>query len=124
MRANQAVFPIATMCRVLEVSTSGYNAWCKRPPSAHAVADLQLGDVIESFHRKSRHTYGRPRIQADLRDEGIFVSDKRVARLMRERHLCAASRRKIVVTTTRDANASPAPDLMQCNCRADTPDQL
>lgn len=67
------MYPVSTMCRVLEVSTSGFYAWCKRPPSTHAVSDIALGDIIESFYRKSRNTYGRPRIQADLRDAGIFA---------------------------------------------------
>jgi putative transposase len=70
---------------VLEVSPSGYYAWRNRAPSEHRQADLVLGDRIETLHRKSRSTYGRPRIQADLRDEGVHASDKRVARLMRER---------------------------------------
>ena len=118
------MYPVSTMCRLLEVSTSGFYAWAKRPPSTHAIADVALGDVIESFYRKSRNTYGRPRIQADLRDEGINVSDKRVARLMRERKLCGASRRKSFVTTIRDDNATPAPDLVQRNFTAKQPDQL
>jgi putative transposase len=112
------------LCRVLDVSTSGFYAWCKRPPSARALADAQLGDVIETYSRKSRNTYGRPRIQADLRDEGIFVSDKRVARLMRERSLHGASRRKVFVTTIRDNSAVPAPDLVQRNFSANAPDRL
>ena len=118
------MYPVSIMCRVLEVSTSGFYAWAKRPPSAHAIADITLGDVIESFYRKSRNTYGRPRIQADLREEGINVSDKRVARLMRERLLYGASRRKSFVTTIRDDNATAAPDLVQRNFTAKQPDQL
>ena len=118
------MYPISTVCRVLDVSTSGFHAWCKRPPSARAIADAQLGDVIETFFRKSRNTYGRPRIQADLREKGVFVSDKRVARLMRERALCGASRRKTFVTTVRDADAIPAADLVQRNFSANAPDQL
>jgi hypothetical protein len=66
---------------VLDVSPSGYYAWLKRPPSKHQQADLLLGDRIEALHCQSRGNYGRPRLQDDLRDEGIFVSDKRVARL-------------------------------------------
>jgi hypothetical protein len=102
VKAYQADYPITTMCRVLEVSTSGYYAWSKREPSARTVANQQLGDRIEALHRQSRSTYGRPRIQADLRDAGICLSDKRVARLMRERSLHGACRRKAFKTTVRD----------------------
>jgi putative transposase len=112
------------MCRVLEVSTSGYYAWAKRTPSNRKVSDQQLGDRIEALHRQSRCTYGRPRIQADLRDDGIRVSDKRVARLMRERSLRGACRRKFVRTTIRDDNAQLAPDLVKRNFSATAPDQL
>ncbi len=102
MKAYQAKYTVAMLCRVLEVSASGYYAWCKRPPSARRQADVVLGDRIESIFRTSRRTYGRPRIHADLRDEGINVSGKRIARLMRERGVKGASRRKGIITTLRD----------------------
>jgi putative transposase len=124
MRAYRADYPIATMCRVLEVSTSGYYAWSKRGPSNRQLADQQLGDRIEALHRQSRCTYGRPRIQADLRDEGISVSDKRTARLMRERSLRGACRRKAFKTTIRDKDAMAVPDLVNRQFKATAPDQL
>jgi hypothetical protein len=55
--AHQAFHPIATMCRVLEVSPSGYYAWHKRPLSTRARADLELTAQIEAIHRDSRWTY-------------------------------------------------------------------
>ncbi len=94
VKAHHAIWPIVTQCRVLEVSTSGYYAWLKRQPSKRRQADIVLGDRIEALHRDSFENYGRPRIQADLRDENIFASDKRVARLMRERNIQGATRRK------------------------------
>jgi len=124
VKAYQAVYPIATMCRVLEVSASGYYAWRKRAPSIRAQADLVLGDRIEALHRQSREIYGRPRIQDDLRDDGIFVGDKRVARLMRERNIHGVSRRKGCTTTVRDRDARPAPDLVERRFIASAPDQL
>jgi putative transposase len=124
VKAYQAVYPIATMCRVLEVSASGYYAWRKRAPSLRAQADLLIGDRIEALHRQSRNTYGRPRLQGDLRDEGIWVSDKRVARLMRERKIHGASRRKGFTTTVRDRDARPAPDLVERKFAATVPNQL
>ena len=112
------------MCRVLEVSTSGYYAWSNHTPSKRRMQDVALGDRIEAHFRKSRSTYGRPRIQADLRDDGVFVSDKRVARLMRERRLRGASRRRFVCTTVRDKAATPATDLVNRQFNASAPDQL
>src|SRR5208283_512936 len=124
MKAYQATYTIAMLCRVLEVSPSGYYAWCKRSPSARRQGDLLLGDRIEALFRKSRSTYGRPRIHADLRDEGVSISGKRVARLMRERGIYGASRRKSTTTTIRNRDARPAPDLVDRKFTAERPDQL
>jgi len=112
------------MCRVLEVSASGYYAWCLRPPSKRAQVDLLIGDLIEVLYRRSRDTYGRPRIQADLHDEGIWISNKRAARLMRERKIRGAMRRKAFITTVRDTDARPAPDLVDRTFVATAPDRL
>jgi len=124
MKAYQAAYPILTMSRVLNVSASGFYAWKLRSPSDHARADAILGDRIEAISRRSRSTYGRPRIHAELVEEGIRISGKRVARLMRERRLYGASRRKTTVTTIRDRDAKPAPDLVDRRFNADAPNQL
>jgi putative transposase len=124
VKSHQAKYRISTMCRMLEISSSGYYAWATRPPSARKISDLLLGDRIEANWRNSRETYGRPRIQADLVDEGIHVSDKRVARLMRERRIHGASRRKGFKTTMRDRDARPAPDLVDRKFTATAPNQL
>jgi putative transposase len=124
VKAHHAIWPVVTQCRVLEVSSSGYYAWLKRIPSKRRRANLILGDRIVALHRASRETYGRPRIQADLRDEHIYASDKRVARLMRERNIQGATRRKGFKTTIRDKDARPAPDLVNRKFTATAPDQL
>jgi putative transposase len=112
------------MCHILGVSPSGYYAWRNRPPSMRRQTDIALGDQIEAFHRASQSTYGRPRLHADLRDAGISISGKRLARLMRERNIQGASRRKFTVTTVRDRNARPAPDLVDRRFEAAAPNQL
>jgi len=124
VRAYRADYPVSVLCRVLGVTTSGFYAWLQRPPSKHQLADLVLGDRIEAFSRASRSTYGRPRIHADLRDVGFSVSGKRVARLMRERNIYGASRRKWTTTTVRNPHARPAPDLVDRKFVAERPDQL
>lgn len=101
------------MCRVLGVSTSGYYAWLKRPPSARACADEQLTKRIRKIHAHSKGTYGAPRIHADLAENGVLVGRKRVARLMRSADLQGVSRRKRPRTTRRQSGAQPAPDLVQ-----------
>ena len=112
MKANQARYPIATMCRVLGVSASGYYAWRKRPRSERARADAILAHRIRGIHLRSRGTYGAPRIHAELADEGMRVGRKRVARLMQGAGLQGVSRRRHARTTVRQAGARPAPDLV------------
>lgn len=124
MRAHQASYPVQVMCRVLEVSRGGYYEWLKRKPSAHAQRDAVLKEQIQESHERSGGTYGRPRVHADLKEEGERVAPKRVARLMREEGLEGVSRRRKVVTTRRDGDARPAPDLVDRNFTAAGPDQL
>ena len=124
MKANRANFAIATQCRVLGVSASGYYAWLSRPPSARRVIDEVWLERIRAIHKKSRGTYGVPRIHAELVDEGWHIGRKRVARLMREAGLEGVSRRKWISTTQRRPDARPAPDLVERDFTADGPDQL
>lgn len=124
MKSNQAKYRISTMCHTLGVSASGYYAWFNRAPSKRKQHDIQLGDRIEAIHRRSRSTYGRPRIKAELKDEGITLSNDRLARLMNERNLVGASRRKGIRTTVRDRDARPVPDLVDRKFVADAPNKL
>ncbi len=118
------MYPVATMCRLLGVSTSGYYAWHGRAPSAHADSDAALLERIREIHRTSRETYGAPRIHAELIAEGHAVSRKRIARLMRGAGLAGISRRKGPRTTVRDARARAAADLVERNFTAEAPDRL
>jgi len=83
VRAHQGHYPIACLCRVLGVSTSGYYAWRQRPPSRRAQEREALGRRIAAIHAESRQTYGARRVHAELKAEGVSVSRPRVARLMR-----------------------------------------
>lgn len=118
------MYPIATMCRVLGVSTAGYYAWRRRTPSVRARTDAALLRRIRTIHTVSQGTYGAPRIHAALKAEDERVGRKRVARLMRSADLVGISRRKATRTTVRDERARPAPDLVDRTFTADRPNQL
>jgi putative transposase len=124
VKANQAVHAVVTLCRVLGVSASGYYAWQRRPVSRRDRADAALLEQIRGSHRQSRGTYGAPRIHRDLRDAGVRVGRKRVARLLTLGGLRGVSRRKWPVTTVRAVQARPAPDLVQRVFTATGPNQL
>ncbi len=90
------------MCRVLEVSESGYYAWLKRSTCRCQRKDAQLQQKIRQVFVTHQGRYGSPRILRELRDEGITCSRKRIARLMRKAQLSARGKRCRVLTTKRD----------------------
>ena len=104
MRDHQALFPVATMCRVLGVSCSGFYAWRTRPLSARAIRDSALTARIEASHTRSDGTYGAPRIVEDLR--------------------VGVHRRRSTHTTRRGTDEVPAADLVQRDFTATAPNQL
>jgi putative transposase len=120
---NQAAYPIATMCRLLGVSPSGYYEWVKRRPSRRARANAELSEQIRIAHAGSRGTYGSPRVQAELAAQGIRAGRKRIARLMAESGLAGVSRRKFVTTTKKDGGRQ-APDLVERDFTAERPNLL
>ena len=123
MSDHQADYPIASMCRLLGVSSSGYYAWMKRRPSRRAETDAALIGEIRAAHAASRGTYGAPRIHAELTAKGMRVGRKRVARLMSQTGLAGVSRRKFVVTTVK-SDSRQAPDLVERDFTASMPDRL
>lgn len=125
VNANQVTYPVHTMCRTLNVSASGFYAWRHRSPSARTIGNAVLTERIRIVHAESDATYGMPRVRAELRDQGLAVSRKRVARLMRQHGIRGVSRRRAwCVTTTRDKRQRPAPDLVERKFAADGANQL
>ena len=126
-------YPIRTLARLLDVSTSGYYDWRDREPSARAVNNELLSDRVEQIHEASKAIYGEPKIRAELLDASApehdakfaAVGKHRVARLMRARGLRGVcKRRSYTVTTDRNTKARPAPDLVERAFVADAPNQL
>jgi len=125
VKVNRATHSVGVMCRLLQISRSGFYAWLDRPMSARARSDLALTGRIEAIHRRSKDTYGSPNIHAELADDhGIRVGRKRVARLMRAASLRGATLRRYVVTTQTDSGARPAADLVERQFYAEGPDRL
>jgi putative transposase len=103
---------VAKACELLEVSRSAFYEWSKQAPSRRQLADDELGRRIVEIHQRSRGTYGWPRVHAALRLEGVHVSRKRVARIMRQRGLIGRCRRRWTKTTIADPEAK-AVDLVK-----------
>ncbi len=112
--AKRAEHSIKLMCRVLEVSRSGYHAWAAREPSPRALADEALSGRIAEIFADSGETYGSPRVHAELRlEDGLRLSRKRVERLMRLAGLAGEIKRHRGRTTIRVKGVRTAPDLVE-----------
>jgi len=113
------------MCRLLQISRSGFYAWLERPMSERARTDLMLTGKIEAIHRRSKGVYGSPNIHAELADDhGVRVGRKRVARLMRAAGMRGATLRRYVVTTQPDLKTPRAVDLVERQFYSEGPDRL
>jgi len=99
MRDHREAFPVSPMCRVLEVGRSGFYAWLNRYESPISRENRWLATEIKTIHKKSRQTYGSPRVHADLKDKGYTIGKHRVARLMREHGIVSRHRKKFRATT-------------------------
>jgi putative transposase len=113
IEAERTSFSVPLMCRMLGVSRSGYYSWRDREPSRRSREDVALTERISEIHRRSRETYGSPRVHAELRSIGTRCSRKRVARLMREAGLRGCMRGRRRRTTRRAKGPPPAEDLVQ-----------
>jgi transposase InsO family protein len=109
---KKVAFPVAVLCRVLAVSTSGYYASIARHVSLHARRDQELLKRVRSSHYASKRRYGSPRVHEDLKASGAKVGRKRVARLMQENRLVAITRRRFRKTTDSKHNFPIAPNLL------------
>jgi putative transposase len=123
IEAEKTSFPVHLMCRMLGVSRSGYYGWRDRPPSRRSREDTALTEKVREIHRRSRHTYGSPRVHAELRALGTRCSRKRVERLMRKSGLrgCMRGRRR---GTTHRGKRALAEDLLKRNFAATDVDRV
>ncbi|CAM3383138.1 hypothetical protein DESA109040_10440 [Deinococcus saxicola] len=112
------------MCRVLEVSVSGYHSWRRRPVSNQQQRDALLEQRIREIHQLRKGRYGSPRIHAELCAEGIQVSRKRVARLMRAGGLRARGKRRWVRTTDSTHSFSVCPNLLDRQFDVQQPNEV
>ena len=83
MRAHRHQYDVRLMCRVLEVTHSGYYAWLKKPQSHRVAENARLLKLIRASFDASNGIYGSPRVFLDLREAGETCSKHRVARLTR-----------------------------------------
>jgi transposase InsO family protein len=120
---HRDTFGVKRLCRVLEVSRSGFYRWLAAAPAREArrQADDELAEQIRAIHAETDGTYGSPRVTAELRCAGRRVNRKRVERVMRERGIVGVHLRKKVRTTVPEPSATPVPDLLKRDFTAEKP---
>jgi putative transposase len=113
-------YGVRSLCSALEVSRSGYYAARRRPPSVSSQRRLGLTSRIQSIHEASRHTYGSPRVHAELFSQGIVCCRNTVAKLMRSANIAPKAIRRFRATTD-SRNTTASPNLLRRVFKVDRP---
>ncbi len=121
--AAEKAIPVTKQCQVLGVSSSGFYAWRSRAESVHAQQDRRLRVLVRASFEESRRRYGSPRVHADLIEQEIRVSRKRVVRLMQQDGLVARARKRFKSTTMSDHDQPVAANLLARRFRAESRNQ-
>ena len=121
-RAGLAM-PIFRLCRLLQVSVSGFYAWRNRGPSQRQLDDMVLLAHVRAAFRRSRESYGAERVHHELAENGIEVGRHRVARLMRGDGLSPKRNQKFKKTTDSQHNKAVASNLLDQNFSAEAPNE-
>lgn len=124
IREHQQEFSISAMCRLLEVSVSGYYRWRSRPRSKRAQENERLLSTIQAIHKESRQNYGSPKVYRRLRQQGEGCNHKRVERLMRDHQIKAKRVKKFKVTTDSRHNEPVAENILNRSFRVNEPDKI
>lgn len=123
MKQNENSFSIRVMCRVFDVSPSGYYGWRTRRPSQRQQSNARLDEEIRTVFSQHKERYGSPRITLELLGKGISCSENRVAKRMALLSLVAKARKKFKATTN-SAHTLPVSDnLLAQDFTADRPNQ-
>ena len=123
--AQRDDFGLDEMCRMLDVSESGYRAWRRGgKPYRKRLSDAQMLALIRSIHAEFKGSYGSPRMVRALRLRGFPAGKDRVERLMQENGIKAKHKRRFKVTTDSKHNLPVAPNLLERNFTPDAPNQV
>ena len=117
-RAGLAM-PISRLCRLLQVSVSGFYAWRNRGPSQRQLDDMVLLAHVRAAFRRSCETYGAERVHQELAENGIEVGRHRAARLMRGNGLSPKRKQKFKKATGSQHNKAVASNLLDQNFSAE-----
>ena len=111
------------MCRVYDVSRNGFNSWLRRGPSDRAIEDERLFILINRVFQAHNGRYGSPKVTKALRDEGVNIGQKRVARIMREQGLVATKAKLYPPKKNNNGMVNSSPNVIH-ELTVDQPNQV
>ena len=124
MAERQSAHAVRAMCRALQVSASGFYAWQHRPPSARALEEMRLAEVIRALHLECREAYGTERLWHALRARGERCGRHRLARLRRKYGVLTRRRRRYIRARAPYERTPPAPRLIAWPFQAAQPNRV
>lgn len=122
--AMRPEYPMAMLCRLLNVSEAGYYAWRRRPPSLRAQENARLSIEIQLAHERTRQTYRPERLQAELADYGVHAGVDRIIRIRRQLGLRCRQKRKFKVTTDSRHSLPTATSLLDRQFAVSAPNRV
>lgn len=120
---HRGEYPVRMMCRLFNVTPSGFYGWRVRPRSKRTQDNEALKTRIVEIHADSDGTYGSPRVRDELRDQGQCVGKQRIARLMRELGLRGCPQKRYRVTTQSNHGFAIAPNHLDREFVASAPNR-
>jgi putative transposase len=117
-------YPIPFLCRMLNLSASGYYAWLTRKPSKHAQEEGRLEAEIRAAHRRNRETAGPERIQHDLKDQGIKVGVCRIRKIRKKLGIRCIQKKRFKATTNSKHTLPVAENMLNQQFEADAPNRI
>lgn len=109
---NRDRFSVVKMCRILDVSRDGFNSWFRRGKSLRAQEDEELFPLINRIYQQHKGHYGSPKVTKTLRDDGVAIGQKRVARIMREQGLSATKAKLYPPKKNNNGSINASPNLI------------
>lgn len=112
------------MCKILEVTRSGYHNYLKKRYSQRKLENKLITELIYKIWDQSHKLYGYRRVHAELLSQGVYCNRKRVLRLMHKRNIAAKRKKKFKRTTNSNHGNYISPNLLNQNFRVDSPNEV
>ena len=123
VKEHRRHIPVERLCAIMNITSRGFRAWRSRPVSQRQRDDLVLLAHIREQHNLSLGSYGRPRMTQELKEAGLSVGHRRVGRLMRQNGVKVVRTRKYKATTASNHRFNIAPNLLDRDFMADSPNR-